>query len=308
MGPEQAGLEQAGLEQTGQAAPPPLPDALYVYPPPPPLRPRPRTPNFADAVLFIVLMLVGLVVATGLAGVALHFHCFGLRDFADAQNKTWLVLATQLLVYLVGLAGAIPFFRTMWGEDYFAGLHWQWQTARRLALLLAGVAFLANVMAMLADAVLPSPPHAPIEKLFDSQTDAWMLAVFGVLVAPFFEEMIFRGFLLPATATAWDWAVEKSTGRGPRPLDPDGHPVWSRFAMVFAAVVVSVPFALMHSAQLAHAWGPLAVLYCVSLVLCTVRLVTRSLAASTLVHSAYNCMLFGIMFVETGGFRHMDKL
>jgi membrane protease YdiL (CAAX protease family) len=46
----------------------------------------------------------------------------------------------------------------------------------------------------------------------------------------------------------------------------------------------------------------------VSLVLCTVRLVTRSLASSTLVHSFYNLMLFAIMFWQTDGFRHMDKM
>ena len=31
-------------------------------------------------------------------------------------------------------------------------------------------------------------------------------------------------------------------------------------------------------------------------------------AASTLVHSAYNFLLFLLMFVQTGGFRHLDKM
>ena len=34
----------------------------------------------------------------------------------------------------------------------------------------------------------------------------------------------------------------------------------------------------------------------------------RSLAASTLVHSAYNAMLFTLMFAQTDGFRHLDKM
>ncbi len=78
--------------------------------------------------------------------------------------------------------------------------------------------------------------------------------------------------------------------------------------MIFAALTVSAPFALMHAAQVGNSWGPLLLLYCVSLILCTVRLVTRSLAASTLVHSAYNFMLFAVMFAQTDGFRHMDKM
>ena len=79
-------------------------------------------------------------------------------------------------------------------------------------------------------------------------------------------------------------------------------------AMVFAALTVSAPFALMHAEQVAKAWGPISLLYGVSLVLCIVRLKTRSLAASTLVHSAYNFMLFAAMFVQTDGFRHLDKV
>jgi membrane protease YdiL (CAAX protease family) len=46
----------------------------------------------------------------------------------------------------------------------------------------------------------------------------------------------------------------------------------------------------------------------VSLVLCAVRLRLNSLAASTLVHAAYNFTLFAGMLVATDGFRHLDKL
>jgi len=273
-----------------------------------PLRPMPRTPNFADAVLFGVFMLAGLLVTIVLLGLSAHYHWLGLGDLEQAVSKTWLALTSQLLIYAIGLAIAIPFFRTMWGKPYFAGLHWHAATAKRLALRLLGCAVLCNVLAMLGDYILPFPEHAPIDKMFSTQTDAWMLTFFGIFLAPFFEEMIFRGFLLPAMATAWDWGIERATGTLSKGLDADGQPVWSPGAMAFAAMVVSVPFALMHSAQLGQAWGPLLLLYCVSLVLCTVRLVTRSLAASTLVHSIYNAILFGIMLVETGGFRHLDKI
>jgi membrane protease YdiL (CAAX protease family) len=39
-----------------------------------------------------------------------------------------------------------------------------------------------------------------------------------------------------------------------------------------------------------------------------VRLITRSLAASTLVHACYNFTIFFLMLVGTGGFRHLDKM
>jgi membrane protease YdiL (CAAX protease family) len=292
------------------AAPPPLPEQpefpSFYYEPVP--RPVERTPNFGDAIIFLLFMGIGLVAVTCLMGLALHFHWGGIRSFDDVKNKTWMTIGSQGLLYVIGLAAAVPFFRTMWRKPYFAGIHWNGDTAGRLGLRLLGVAVLCNVVAMAGNYVLPFPDHAPIDKLFSTQADAWMVLVFGVFVAPFFEEMIFRGFLLPAMATAWDWSNEKINKTQPRALDGSGQPVWSVGAMVFGAMVVSVPFALMHAEQVANSWGPLAVLYCVSLTLCAVRLLTRSLAASTLVHSVYNSLLFVVMLVDTGGFRHLDKL
>jgi len=46
----------------------------------------------------------------------------------------------------------------------------------------------------------------------------------------------------------------------------------------------------------------------VSLVLCAIRLSTRSLACSTLVHSSYNFILFVFMLVGTHGFRHLSNM
>jgi len=64
----------------------------------------------------------------------------------------------------------------------------------------------------------------------------------------------------------------------------------------------------MHAEQTSHAVGPFLLLICVSLVLCWARLSTRSLAASVLVHASYNFMLFALMLLGTGGFRHLDKM
>ena len=267
-----------------------------------------RTPNFGDALLFSVLLVMAFLVTMGACGLALYFHWFGLRSVTDAAADTRITLATEMMLYGLALAGAVPFFRMVWGRGYFAGLHWHVGTAYRRRYWLVGAALLCNGIAILGNLVLPFPKEAPVDKLFDTSADAWLLFVFGVTVAPFFEEMAYRGFLVPAMATAWDWCRERMTGAQPQPLDAEGNPVWSRLAMLFAALTVSVPFALMHAEQVGTAWGPLVLLYCVSLILCAVRLATRSLAASTIVHSVYNFMLFSMMLVETGGFRHMDKM
>lgn len=267
-----------------------------------------RTPNLADALLFLLMLVLGFLATAAAASLAAHYHLFGLRNMAQAQSDTRLALATQALLYGVALACAVPFFRMAWGKGLLDGLHWHGATAKRLRFRLLGTAVVCNVIAMLGNAVLPFPQHAPIDKMFSTSTDAWLLMAFGVTVAPFFEEMAFRGFLLPAMATAWDWCSERLTRRLPRTLDAEGNPRWSLGAMIFAALTVSAPFALMHAEQVGNAWGPVLLLYCVSLILCTVRLATRSLAASTLVHASYNFMLFAVMFAETDGFRHLDKM
>jgi hypothetical protein len=163
-------------------------------------------------------------------------------------------------------------------------------------------------LAVLDELLLPGPPNAPIDEIFRSPGAAWLMFGFGVTLAPLFEEIFFRGFLLPGLATACDWAGERFTHQSPRPLDENGHPQWSVSAMVIASIATSLPFALMHAEQTGKSLGPFLLLITVSLVLCFVRLRTRSLAASTMVHACYNFVLFFSMLVGTGGFRHLENM
>ena len=52
----------------------------------------------------------------------------------------------------------------------------------------------------------------------------------------------------------------------------------------------------------------LAVLFTVSLVLTWVRIRTQSVACSTLVHASYNSLVFLLALIQTGGYRHLEKL
>jgi membrane protease YdiL (CAAX protease family) len=64
----------------------------------------------------------------------------------------------------------------------------------------------------------------------------------------------------------------------------------------------------MHGEQTSYSLGPFLLLVFISLVLCAIRLNTRSLAASTMVHAGYNFLLFSFMLLGTGGFKHLDKM
>src|SRR5208283_2465384 len=189
-------------------------------------------------------------------------------------------------------------------EGFFAGVHWRSVVVLEKFWRLAGVAVGCFALAMVDGALLPGPSNAPIEKIFKTPGSAWLMFGFGISFAPFFEEMFFRGFLLPSLSTAWDWMAESWAHRPKPTLDANGHPQWSPSAMVFGAILTSLPFAGMHVAQQGHSLGPFLLLMVVSLILCAVRLWTRSLAASTVVHACYNLLIFSLTFLQTSGFRH----
>lgn len=125
------------------------------------------------------------------------------------------------------------------------------------------------------------PKNLPIDELFRDRSSAYMLALFGVLVAPLVEELFFRGFLFPALA--------KNLGTGG------------------SIVLTAGAFAVIHQGQLAHAWVPLSWLFIVGIVLTLVRAKTKSVATSVLIHIGYNATLFTLVFIATQGFRHMER-
>ena len=267
-----------------------------------------RIPHLGHLCLLLAFMLFGFVCMVVLMFTAMYFHLDGVTNPDQIKTNVHYLLGSEAVLYLVTLALSFPLFPLLWNKSFFAGIHWRGATALQLGWRLPAIALGCFVLAAIDDKLLPGPEHAPIEEIFRSPGAAWLMFGFGVTLAPFFEEIVFRGFLLPALATAWDWAIEKSTGKPARPLDATGHPHWSIFAMVLASIATSLPFAMMHAEQTGHSLGPFLLLIAVSLVLCAVRLVTRSLAASTLVHACYNFLLFSTMLIGTGGFRHFDKM
>jgi hypothetical protein len=270
--------------------------------------PPARIPHLGHLALLSAFLLFGFVCMSALMFTAMYFHLDGVSTPDQVKTNVHYLLGSEAFLYLVTLALSIPVFPLLWNKSFFDGIHWRGATALRLYRQLILIALGCFVLATLDQALLPGPEHAPIEEFFRSPNAAWLMFGFGVTFAPFFEEMFFRGFLLPALATAWDWAIEKSTGKPARPLDADGHPQWSIFAMVIASVLTTIPFALLHADQQGHSLGPFLLLIILSLILCAVRLVTRSLAASTMVHACYNFLIFFTMLVGTGGFKHFDKM
>jgi uncharacterized protein len=267
-----------------------------------------RIPHLGHLCLLVTFGIIGFVCAAATALLALHFHLFGVATQAKAAGEIHYLLGSEAVIYLVTLLLSLIIFPLFWNKSFFAGLQWRGATALRLRWPLFATAMGCLLLATVDELLLPGPTNAPIDAIFRTPGAAWLMFGFGVTLAPLFEEVFFRGFLLPALATACDWISERRTGKSPRPLDDNGHPQWSIPAMVIASIATSLPFALMHAEQTGNSIGPFLLLAVISLILCVVRLKTRSLAACTLVHAFYNFLLFSIMMLGTGGFRNLQNM
>ena len=217
-----------------------------------------------------------------------------------------LQIALLATTYLTTLLAAWFFFPRMWGRSFLDGIQWSWATASNQAGRLLALGLLVGMMMQVVARFITPPKTLPIDEFFLTPMDAWLITLFGTVLAPMFEEICFRGFLLPALAIAYDWlslprTVEaRSRWQTTTTLTPA--------SLVFSAVLTSVLFALMHATQVAHLWAALLVLFTVSLVLAFVRVKTGSVAASALVHGAYNGFVFLVVIIQTGGYRHLERM
>ena len=224
-------------------------------------------------------------------------------------NNARLQLIVNVMTYVIALAVAYFAMPIFWSRPFLVGIEWNWNQVKGwFGLAGLGAGFAAQGLTVF----MPHPKDLPVEEIFRNPALIWFLVVFGVVVGPLFEEVTFRGFLLPAIANVVDWA------RLPRSSDPvvslEDLQLWrtssgySQPALVTASIVASLFFALIHGPQLGFTLPALALLFCVSLALCFVRIRTSSVAASTIMHGCYNLSIFLSLFIGTGGFRHLDKV
>ena len=264
--------------------------------------PPTRIPNLGHALLFLAIAGL-LLILTQIAFLPLTHSTL---NAAKASVPPKLLIASEAVTYLATIAISWFLFPLLWNRSFAEGIHLNPDAVRRNALKLIPIGIALSLLVQAASSLATLPKNIPIDDFFRTPSDVWLIAIFGTLLAPLFEEIGFRGFLLPAFAIAYDWLALPRTDAA-RDLWNSSNKI-SMAAYVFSAVLTSILFAAVHGQQVGYAWPVLLLLFCVSLVLSVVRLHLRSVLASTLIHASYNFTIFLTAFIATDGYRHLDKM
>ncbi len=264
-----------------------------------------RIPNIGHALAFVCFAGLMLFVVNILL-LAIGKPPATLQAGAIKVQYPKLQIAMMAGTYLLTLLASWFYYPIVWHRSFLDGLQWNWAIARRQFGQLIALGFVLGLMMQIVTYFITPPKTMPIDEFFSSASTAWLITIFGTVVAPIFEEICFRGFLVPAFAIAYDWLS--------LPRTEESKMRWQTTtsltpaSLIFSAVVSSLCFAMLHEQQVAHIVAALTVLFSISLVLTFVRVKMQSVAASTIVHGAYNGFVFITVLFATGGYRHLDRM
>jgi membrane protease YdiL (CAAX protease family) len=268
---------------TGQPVPGPGEPVFSPGDPTPSSGHDPAVVDLVDVAMVTGFAFFAMILCTFLA--VLVYSAPGIRHIntKGLAHDAFFVIPTQAASYLMVVGFMVFIVWTRHRCGFLRGILWNMPGSHAAVMALGGGVALA-VASQLFSGLLHRwiPKTLPIEQFFKGPASGYLLAAFGIFVAPLVEEFFFRGFLYPALA---------------------------RWTGVPAAIVLTaIGFSLIHGAQLALAWAPLMIIFGVGLVLTIVRARTRSVATSMLIHMGYNATLFTMLFFATEGFRHMERM
>lgn len=249
----------------------------------PPANARPPFTSFRGLAVFVLFCAVGLIfapllVSVGYAVLKPFFH-WTLSTRALVGN-TFFQLVAQAVFYvflMVYVYAAVVGYHHL---PFWRGIGWKAPARRHLSVLIltgVGLTILVGLLAQL----MPDKGEFPLEKLFSSPTAAYTLAVFAIFVAPFMEELIFRGILFAFFQ--------------------------AKAGVALAVLSTAVLFAAFHIEEYWGAWHHVLLILVVGLVLSTARAVTGWLAPSVIVHMTYNGCLMLALYFQTDHFQNIQK-
>ncbi len=232
----------------------------------------------------VVRIAVVAVIAIGLFSMAAMGIAIGRigavrASAADLARNPRIVVPAQFAAYVVVVVYMVLLVHSH-GRPFWRSLRWCWPAATWFGWIALGIGLALTVQG--ASVLLPIPKSLPIDRYFRDTAGAYMMAAFGVSFAPLVEELFFRGFMYAALAR--------------------------RLGVVAGVVITAAAFAFIHTSQLASAWAPLLLLFCVGVVLTAIRARTGSVGRTFLIHIGYNGTLFTLLYLASDHFRHLEKI
>lgn len=250
-----------------------------------PIESKPQPPRekwrIRDLLIFILFIPVALVAANlivfiGYALLAPVVHWSA--SISKLQTNPIFLLVLQLVFYVFLLAYIYFFITLYYKASFLSALKWKKLSAHNTLRYLLGGAALSLVV-MIVPPLLPEKKSFPLEKMFNSPASAYAIAAFAVLIAPFMEELLFRGLLFAF--------FEKHGG------------------LTFAIISTAILFAGLHIPEYWGAWNHVIMILVVGLTFSIVRGATGSLTPSFVLHLAYNGTLMLLLFLQTQHFHRM---
>src|SRR5271163_1264588 len=212
-----------------------FPHAEGTPPPDPPV----RIPHLGHAALFLAIAgLFLLLTQLLLIGIAHPPTVTGKASAGIFSPK--LLVGSEALSYIATLTLSWFIFPLLWKRSFAEGIQANPDAARRNALRLIPIGLVLSFAVQAISSLATMPKDIPMDDFFRTTSDVWLVTAFGTLIAPLFEEVLFRGFLLPAFAIAYDWLS--------LPRTPAAHEQWrsnnklTRPSLVFSAVLTSILF------------------------------------------------------------------
>lgn len=247
----------------------------------PVIKALPEQWRLRDLLIFIffipfALFAANMIAFIGYAVLAPLLHWSG--PIPKLQTNVVFLLILQLIFYAFLLAYVFFFVRLYYKTPFLSTLKWKKLSGHNIVRYLLGGAVLSLVV-MVIPPLLPEKKSFPLEKMFNSTSSAYAIAAFAIIVAPFMEELLFRGLLFAF--------IERHGG------------------LTIAIVSTALLFAGLHIFEYWGAWNNVIMILIVGMTFSIVRGLTGSLTPSFLLHLAYNGTLMLMLFFQTQHFHRL---
>lgn len=255
-------------------------DQILPETPRTPAATAPQSPwTSRNLLVFVACAGLALVAANflTLSGYMLLAPLAGWKQHAEGLSRNPFFLLSLQSVFHALVFGVIYLFLVVNHRlPFWATLKWRAPTLRMARRWFLGGVALALFIQMVPS-VLPGRDDFPLQRLFSSPEAGYALAAFAITIAPFMEELIFRGVLFNF--------FENLIGL--------------RFAVLSTALL----FAGLHVPEYWGAWNHVMLISVVGLAFSLARGLTGSITPCLILHGAYNFSLMAALYIQTHGFR-----